>query len=158
MPVEVPWRDGGSPCYPGTLAVVPGESRSPMIEEVEWSGRPCNDLDRLADLCNGGSNRENNTVYGPRWAAWIQLLEYVRDYEGGVAMTMGEVALAKAFDNAPTVYNPDQADNDHAGFGDDRRGLGGGPDPRVGPAVLGGDPPARRRRPLRLQLRAGGAR
>ena len=33
-------------------------------------------------------------------------------------MTMGEVALAQGFDNAPTVYNPDQADIDHDGIGD----------------------------------------
>ncbi|MEX2546868.1 MAG: FG-GAP-like repeat-containing protein [Chloroflexota bacterium] len=94
-----------------------------LIEEVEWSGRPCNDLDRLADLCNGGSNRENNTVYRPRWDGWIQLLEYVRDYPGGVAMTMAEVALAKAFDNAPTVVNLDQADSDHDGIGDVIEGV-----------------------------------
>lgn len=96
----------------------PGGLNTWLIEEVEWSGRPCNDLDRLADLCNGASNRENNTVYGPRWAGWIQLLEYVRDYPGGVAMTLGEVALAKAFDNAPTVDNADQADTDSDGIGD----------------------------------------
>jgi hypothetical protein len=33
-------------------------------------------------------------------------------------MTQGEVALAKAFDNAPTAYNPDQMDGDHDGVGD----------------------------------------
>lgn len=88
-----------------------------LIEEVEWSGRPCQNDDRLG-TCNGGSNRENNTVYGPRWEGWLQLLDYVKSYPGGVAMTMGEVALAKGFDNAPTVYNPDQADSDHDGIGD----------------------------------------
>ena len=88
-----------------------------LIEEVEWSGRPCNNDDRLG-TCNGGSNRENNTVYAPRWNAWLQLLDYVKNYPGGVAMTMGEVALAKGFDNAPTVPNADQADSDHDGIGD----------------------------------------
>lgn len=88
-----------------------------LIEEVEWSGRPCNNDDRLG-TCNGGSNRENNTVYAPRWNAWLQLLDYVNNYPGGVAMTMGEVALARAFDNAPTVANADQADADNDGVGD----------------------------------------
>lgn len=88
-----------------------------LIEEVDWSGRPCNNVDRLG-TCNGEPNRENNTVYLPRWNAWLQALDFVRNYPGGVAMTMGEVALAKGFDNAPTVPNPDQADNDHNGIGD----------------------------------------
>lgn len=88
-----------------------------LVEEVDWSGRPCNDADRLG-TCNGGSNRENNTVYAPRWNAWIHLLDFVSSYPGGVAMTMGEVAMAKAFDNAPTVSNPDQADADGNGVGD----------------------------------------
>ena len=89
-----------------------------LIEEVEWSGRPCNELDRLADLCNSQSNRENNTVYGPRWEGWLQLLDYVNNYEGGVAMTTQDVALAEGFDNAQTVPNPGQADSDHDGVGD----------------------------------------
>jgi len=88
-----------------------------LIEEVEWSGRPCQNADRLG-TCNGGSNRENNTVYLPRWEGWLQLLDYVRGYPGGVVMTMGEVALAKAYDNAPTAANPSQADADHDGIGD----------------------------------------
>lgn len=83
-----------------------------LIEEVEWSGRAADTAPR--DL----SNRENNTVYAPRWERWIQLLEYVRDYPGGVAMTQGQVALAMAFDNAPTVFNPEQTDADHDGIGD----------------------------------------
>ena len=33
-------------------------------------------------------------------------------------MTMGDYALAMAFDNAPTVANPNQADSDHNGIGD----------------------------------------
>lgn len=93
-----------------------------LIEEVEWSGRPCNNDDRLG-TCSGGSNRENNTVYLPRWNAWLQLLDYVKNYPGGVAMTMGDVALAKAFDNAPTVANADQADTDHDGIGDAIEGV-----------------------------------
>jgi hypothetical protein len=88
-----------------------------LIEEVEWSGRPCQNDDRLG-TCNGGSNRENNTVYGPRWNGWMQMLEFVKNYPGGVAMTMGEVALAKGYDNAPTVANAGQADADHDGIGD----------------------------------------
>ena len=88
-----------------------------LVEEVDWSGRPCPNDDRLG-LCNGGSNREDNTVYKPRWDAWLQLLDYVKNYPGGVAMTLGEVALAKAYDNAPTVLNVDQADGDHNGVGD----------------------------------------
>ena len=90
-----------------------------LIEEVDWSGRPCNNEDRLGTCSTtGGSNRENNTVYQPRWDAWLQLLDFVKNYPGGVAMTMAEVALAKAYDNAPTVSNPDQADADHDGIGD----------------------------------------
>jgi hypothetical protein len=88
-----------------------------LIEEVEWSGRPCQNDDRLG-TCNGGSNRENNTVYLPRWNGWMQLLDFVKNYPGGVAMTMGDVALAKGYDNAPTVSNAGQADADHDGIGD----------------------------------------
>jgi hypothetical protein len=88
-----------------------------LIEEVEWSGRECNDKARLT-TCNGHENREDNTVYGPRWQAWMTLLDFVKSYPGGVPMTMGEVALAQGFDNAPTVPNPDQADSDHDGIGD----------------------------------------
>ena len=89
-----------------------------LIEEVEWSGRPCNELDRIEDECEGGSNRENNTVYLPRWDGWMQLLEFVKGYPGGVAMTMGEVALAQGYDNAPTASNPGQEDSDRDGIGD----------------------------------------
>jgi hypothetical protein len=103
-----------------------------LIEEVEWSGRPCNDDERVTGAtrapapvtCAEGiamgapNNRENNTVYLPRWEGWMQLLDYIKGYEGGVAMTMGEVALAQGFDNAPTVPNPGQADSDASGIGD----------------------------------------
>jgi hypothetical protein len=88
-----------------------------LIEEVEWSGRPCNTEDRLG-TCNGGSNRENNTVYLPRWSAWLQLLDYVKHYPEGVAMTMAEVALAWSKDNCADAANPDQADFDRDGAGD----------------------------------------
>jgi hypothetical protein len=83
-----------------------------LIEEVEWSGR----VDDTSPRTLG--NREDNTVHLPRWERWIQLLEFVRDYPGGVVMTQGDVALAKAFDNAPTLANPDHADADHDGIGD----------------------------------------
>lgn len=90
-----------------------------LIEEVEWSGRPCPNEDRLCSTCcSGGSNRENNTVYLPRWNGWLQMLDYVKNYPGGVAMTMGEVALAQAYDNAPTASNPGQEDSDLDGIGD----------------------------------------
>lgn len=90
-----------------------------LIEEVEWSGRPCPNEDRLCtSCCNGGTNRENNTVYLPRWNGWLQMLDYVKNYPGGVAMTMGEVALARAYDNAPTAANPGQEDSDLDGIGD----------------------------------------
>jgi hypothetical protein len=103
-----------------------------LIEEVEWSGRPCNDDPRVLETagrppapvnCAEGialgapNNRENNTVYTPRWEGWMQLLDYIKDYDGGVAMTMAEVALAQGFDNAPTVPNPGQADADADGIG-----------------------------------------
>lgn len=88
-----------------------------LIEEVEWSGRACNDLDRLEN-CSGSPNRENNTVYAPRWEAWLHLLDFVSSYPDGVVMTLDEVGLAMRFDNAPTVPNPGQADADHDGIGD----------------------------------------
>jgi hypothetical protein len=63
-------------------------------------------------------------VYLPRWEGWMQLLDYIKSYEGGVAMTMGEVALAQGYDNAPTVPNPGQADSDADGIGDVIEGAG----------------------------------
>ena len=95
----------------------PGGLTTWLIEEVDWSGRPCNNEPRLG-TCDGGSNRENNTVYLPRWNAWLQVLDFVTNYPGGVAMTMGEVALARAYDNCPTVANAGQEDADHDGIGD----------------------------------------
>lgn len=89
-----------------------------LIEEVEWSSRTCNDSNRLEPCVSGenGVNRENNMVDPQRWQRWITLLDYVNMY--GQPMTMGDYALAMAFDNAPTVYNPDQADADCDGIGD----------------------------------------
>ncbi len=90
-----------------------------LIEEVEWSSRFCNDLPRL-ERCDWNPdadvNRENNMVDMVRWQRWMTLLDYVNAY--GQPMTLGDYALAMAFDNAPTVYNPDQADSDHDGIGD----------------------------------------
>lgn len=48
----------------------------------------------------------------------MQVLDFVKNYPGGVPMTMAEVAYAKGYDNAPTVENPGQADADHDGIGD----------------------------------------
>jgi hypothetical protein len=134
LELEPPDTAGGTydaSAYANYLAseTQPGELNTWLIEEVEWSGRPCNDAPRLnpdgtaapitcPEGAGAANNRENNTVYGPRWDGWMQLLDYVHDYPGGVAMTMGDVALAKAFDNAPTVANADQADSDHDGVGD----------------------------------------
>lgn len=89
-----------------------------LIEEVEWSTRYCNDLDRLEACTNapGGINRENNMVDPARWDLWLTLLAYAKT--NGVVMTMGDYALAMQFDNAPTVANADQADSDHDGIGD----------------------------------------
>jgi hypothetical protein len=95
----------------------PGGLTTWLIEEVDWSGRPCNNEDRLG-TCNGGSNRENNTVYMPRWNAWLQVLDYIKGYPGGVAMTLADVGLAMALDNCPEVANSDQADHDKDGLGD----------------------------------------
>lgn len=94
-----------------------------LIEEVEWSGRPCNDDDRLGPCAGFPDNRENNTVYQARWDGWMQLLDFVKSYPGGVAMTMGEVALAQGYDNAPTVDNAGQEDADHDGIGDVIEGV-----------------------------------
>ncbi len=107
----------------------PGGLNTWLIEEVSWSGRPCNDDPRLnpngtdapANCPEAGgatTNRENNTVYLARWQGWMQLLDYVKNYPDGIALTMGEVGLAQSFDNAPTAENPDQADSDHDGVGD----------------------------------------
>jgi len=89
-----------------------------LIEEVEWSTRYCNDQPRLTTCASapGGSNRENNMIDLDRWDDWMTLLDFVK--ENGQPMTMGDYVLAKSFDNAPTVYNPDQDDSDHDGIGD----------------------------------------
>ena len=88
-----------------------------LIEEVEWSTRYCNDLDRLVTCpITGELNRENNMVDPDRWRNWMALLNHAK--ANGEVMTMGDYALAMQFDNAPTVPNPDQADADHDGIGD----------------------------------------
>ena len=89
-----------------------------LIEEVEWSTRYCNDQDRLTPCpqAPGEVNRENNMVDLDRWDKWMTLLDYVK--ANGEPMTMSDYALAMAFDNAPTVYNPDQTDSDNDGIGD----------------------------------------
>jgi hypothetical protein len=97
-----------------------GQLNTWLIEEVEWSTRYCNDLPRL-ETCPSApapnySNRENNMVDPDRWDRWMTLLDYVN--ANGQPMTMGNYSLAVAFDNAPTVSNPDQADADHDGIGD----------------------------------------
>ena len=95
-----------------------GELNTWLIEEVEWATRYCNDIDRLeyCDAAPGDINRENNMVDPDRWGNWLSLLDYVN--EAGQPMTLGGYSLAMAFDNAPTVSNPDQADSDHDGIGD----------------------------------------
>jgi hypothetical protein len=95
-----------------------GQLNTWLIEEVEWATRYCNDLDRLepCPAAPGGINRETNMVDPDRWAKWMELLDFVN--AAGQPMTMGDYALAVAFDNAPTVPNPDQADSNHNGIGD----------------------------------------
>jgi hypothetical protein len=94
-----------------------GQLNTWLIEEVEWSTRYCNNLPRLV-YCSvtGTDNRENNMVDPERWTKWMTLLDFVN--ANGQPMTMGDYSLAMAFDNAPTVYNPGQADSDHDGIGD----------------------------------------
>jgi VCBS repeat protein len=113
------YSDGDRAEYEAFLGSItqPGGLNTWLIEEVEWSGRACNDKERLVD-CDGTPNREDNTVYAPRWAAWLHLLDFVKAYPDSVVLTMGEVALAKGYDNAPTVANTGQADTDHDGLGD----------------------------------------
>ncbi|MHC4619904.1 MAG: FG-GAP-like repeat-containing protein [Planctomycetota bacterium] len=89
-----------------------------LIEEVEWSSRYCDAKPRLANCPSapGGINRENNMVSLDRWDKWMTLLDFVKTH--GQPMTLGQYSLAAAFDNAPTVPNPDQTDTDHDGIGD----------------------------------------
>jgi hypothetical protein len=89
-----------------------------LIEEVEWSTRYCNDQERLSTCPSapGDSNRENNMVDRNRWDLWLTLLDYCKT--NGVVMTLGDYALAMAYDNAPTVPNPGQEDADLDGIGD----------------------------------------
>ncbi|MCE5187208.1 MAG: hypothetical protein LLF76_13890 [Planctomycetaceae bacterium] len=109
----------GKPSYEAYLQSImqSGGLNTWLIEEVEWSTRYCNELPRLV-YCSvsGGDNRENNMVDPGRWDMWMTLLDFVN--ANGQPMTMGDYSLAVAFDNAPTVFNPDQADSDHDGIGD----------------------------------------
>ncbi len=95
-----------------------GQLNTWLIEEVSWSTRYCNDVDRLEPCAAapGGINRENNMVDEARWANWLTLLGHAQ--ATGEVMTMGGYSLAMQTDNAPTVPNPDQADSDHDGIGD----------------------------------------
>jgi hypothetical protein len=106
--------------YPEYLASITehGGLNTWLIEEVEWSTRYCNDLDRLAfcDAAPGDVNRENNMVDPARWAKWLTLLEHART--NGEAMTMGDYALAMAVDNCREIPNPSQVDGDADGKGD----------------------------------------
>ena len=72
-----------------------------LIEEVDWD-----------------NSAADNHIDPSTFAKWNDLLDFVKSYPDSVAMTTQEVALAKAFDNAPTVANPDQADGNHNGIGD----------------------------------------
>ena len=85
--------------------VQPGDLNTFLIEEVDWSTRDS----------TGASNDKVNMAV---WPQWLQLLDFVNSYPDSVTMTAGEVALARAFDNAPTVANPSQADGNHDGIGD----------------------------------------
>ena len=77
-----------------------------LVEAPDWTGR------------DGTTNEPNDTVNVDKFGAWNHLLDFVKNYPDSVAMTLGEVAMAKAFDNAPTVANADQADTNHNGVGD----------------------------------------
>jgi hypothetical protein len=96
----------------------PGGINTWLIEEVSWSTRYCNDVERLEPCAAapGGINRENNMVDPERWANWLTLLDYAN--ETGEVMTLGDLALARATDNCPSIVNPDQADGDADGVGD----------------------------------------
>lgn len=110
----------GYPTYQEYLQSITktGQLNTWLIEEVEWASRYCNDIPRLEPCPSapGGINRENNMVDIERWNRWMTLLDFVN--ANGQPMTLGDYALAVAFDNAPTVQNPDQADSDHDGIGD----------------------------------------
>ena len=98
--------------------VVPGTLNTWLIEEVEWSTRYCNDLERLepCSVAPGGVNRENNMVDPERWDRWLELLRFAEN--NGEVMTLGDYSLAVATDNCPGIANADQSDLDADGRGD----------------------------------------
>ncbi|MBI9019409.1 MAG: VCBS repeat-containing protein [Phycisphaerae bacterium] len=118
--LQVDPESHGYPTYEDYLSNITqyGSLNTWLIEEVEWSTRYCNDTDRL-EYCPsapGDINRENNMIDLVRWEKWMTLLDFVNTH--GQPMTLGDYSLAMAFDNAPTVANPDQIDTDHDGIGD----------------------------------------
>lgn len=102
----MPYADPrGAPNYETYLAnnITAGQPNILLIEEVNFSG-----FDTAV----------NNTVDPEKWAAFQQLLQFVKDYPGATFLTQGEYAMARAYDNAPGIANADQADADHDGVGD----------------------------------------
>ncbi len=85
--------------------IIPGQANCILIEEVNFSGKDA-------------SGAVNNTVDPVDWANFQTMLDVVKEFEGGVPMTLGEYAMARAYDNAPDIPNADQADENHNGLGD----------------------------------------
>lgn len=104
----MPYADPhGAPDYDTYIRnnITAGKPNILLIEEVNFSG---------ADA----QGAVDNTVDPAKWAAFQQLLDIVKSYPGATFLTQGEYAMARAYDNAPGIYNPDQADTDHDGVGD----------------------------------------